>query len=27
VLFTGIAIVGIVAFWRMATRVEPIIER
>lgn len=27
VLFMGIAIAGIVSFWRMATRVEPIIER
>ena len=27
VLFMGIAIAGVVAFWRMATRVEPIIER
>ena len=26
-LFTGVAVAGIVAFWRMATRVEPVIER
>jgi len=25
--FGGIALVGIVAFWRMAVRVEPVIER
>ena len=27
VLFVGVALVGIVAFWRIATRVEPVIER
>ncbi|MCC6947866.1 MAG: hypothetical protein IT539_08880 [Bradyrhizobiaceae bacterium] len=27
VLFTAVALVGLVAFWRSATRVEPIIER
>jgi hypothetical protein len=26
-LFVGIAIVGVVAFWRSATRIEPVIER
>jgi len=26
-IFGGIALVGIVAFWRMAVRVEPVIER
>ncbi|HEX5778904.1 MAG TPA: hypothetical protein VFY21_08690 [Xanthobacteraceae bacterium] len=25
--FGGVALVGIVAFWRMAVRVEPVIER
>ena len=27
VLFAGVALVGLVAFWRSATRVEPVIER
>jgi hypothetical protein len=26
-VFVGVAIVGVVAFWRSATRVEPVIER
>ena len=27
VFFGGVALVGLVAFWRMAVRVEPVIER
>jgi cation transporter-like permease len=26
-VFVGVAIVGVVSFWRSATRVEPVIER
>lgn len=27
IFFAGVALVGLVAFWRMAVRVEPVIER
>jgi len=27
IFFSGVALAGIVAFWRMAVRVEPVIER